>query len=245
MTSILSLDTLLLAYLILFVGSLTQSLIGFGFAIVASPLLYLVEPSLVPIPIIFLGLFTSLLSMLRERKSLKLDGIQYALIGRIPGGLIGTGLLIAAPSAVLGLCISLIVGATVLLSLFKFDIAINKFNLFIAGVLSGIFGNIAAIGGPPIAILLSGKEANHFRATLAAFFIVSSIIAIAILILFDLIEWGHLSSALLLLPAVLLGSFAAGPMIKHINKQHTRRFTLLLCSISALLLAINSISELN
>lgn len=166
------------------------------------------------------------------------------MVGSIPGGLIGAGLLIVAPSAVLGLSISLIEGATVVLSLFKFDIAINKLSLFIAGVFSGIFGNIAAIGGPPIAILLSGKEVNHLRATLAAFFIVSSIISIVILILFDLIEWVHLPSALLLLPSVLLGSFAAGPMIRHINKQHTRRFTLILCFISALLLAVHSLSEL-
>ena len=50
MFSMIDPQTLALASLIVFLGALTQSLIGFGLAVVASPLLYIVDPDLVPTP---------------------------------------------------------------------------------------------------------------------------------------------------------------------------------------------------
>ncbi len=145
MLSLIEPTTLLLASVIIFFGSLTQGLIGFGLAVVAAPFLYILDPRLVPVPIILMGLSISLLTLLRERKELKFNGMQYALLGRIPGGFIGVGLLLIAPQPILGLVIASIVGLTVMLSVLKFNININRLNLFIAGILSGIFGNIAAI----------------------------------------------------------------------------------------------------
>lgn len=171
MFSMIDPQTLALASLIVFLGALTQSLIGFGLAVVASPLLYIVDPQLVPGPVIAMGFTISLLTLFRERGHLEFNGLQYALIGRVPGGFIGASLLLFAPQPILGLSIAAIVAVAVILSLYKFSLPVNKKTLFGAGVVSGIFGNIAAIGGPPMAILLSGKDASQFRAALSAFFI--------------------------------------------------------------------------
>lgn len=236
--------TLLLASIIIFVGSLTQGLIGFGLAVVASPLLYIVDPRLVPVPVILMGFFIASLTLLRQRKSLKFHGIQYALLGRIPGGVIGVALLMLAPQPVLGLAIAIIVALTVMLSFLKFNIEINRFSLFIAGVLSGIFGNIAAIGGPPIAILLAGKEANQLRTTLSTFFIFSSLISLTILGFAGFINITQLLLSLMLLPSVMLGHLVSGKLVQYINKHQIKTFTLLLCAISALTLMIKSLIEL-
>ncbi|WP_028773716.1 sulfite exporter TauE/SafE family protein [Shewanella waksmanii] len=236
--------TLLLASLIIFAGALTQSLIGFGLAVVASPLLYLVDPQLVPAPVILMGFSISLLTLMRERASLQFNGLQYALLGRVPGGFIGAALLLFAPAPILGLAIAAIVLVAVLLSVLRFNLAINKQSLFAAGVLSGVFGNIAAIGGPPMAILLAGKDAKQFRAALSAFFIFSSMIALAILAVTGLLTWQHISVSVLLLPSVVLGYLAANRMVGHVDKDKTRSMTLLLCSLSALILIAKSIFEL-
>ncbi|ASJ95539.1 sulfite exporter TauE/SafE family protein [Shewanella marisflavi] len=235
---------LALASLIVFVGALTQSLIGFGMAIVASPLLYLIEPSLVPAPVILMGFSIALLTLFRERGALEFNGLQYALLGRIPGGFIGAGLLLFAPQAILGLTISIIVAIAVVLSLLRVSLVVNRRSLFSAGVISGIFGNIAAIGGPPLAILLSGKDAKQFRAALSAFFIFSSAIAMVILGLTGLLTPQHFYSSALLLPSVLLGYLMANRLVGRIDKQKTRMMTLILCSLSAILLAAKSITSL-
>ncbi|GGI66975.1 hypothetical protein GCM10007978_00410 [Shewanella hanedai] len=236
--------TLLLASVIIFFGAITQSLIGFGLAVVASPLLYLVDPDLVPAPVIVMGFFISLLTLYRERGALEFNGLQYALLGRIPGGFLGAALLIFAPQPILGLAIAGIVAAAVILSLLKFNLAVNRKSLFAAGVISGVFGNIAAIGGPPLAILLSGKDARQFRAALSAFFIFSSTIALAILAITGLLELKHLWLSLMLLPSVLLGYIVAGRLVGKVDKNKTRSMTLILCSFSALVLTIKSLIEL-
>ncbi|WP_220745523.1 sulfite exporter TauE/SafE family protein [Shewanella colwelliana] len=240
----LDLVTFGLAFIIIFLGALTQSLIGFGLAVVASPLLYLVDPSLVPAPVIIMGFSISLMTLFRERNALEFNGLQYALLGRIPGGLLGASLLLFAPQAVLGLAIATIVALAVLLSLLKFSIPVNRRSLFAAGIVSGIFGNIAAIGGPPLAILLSGKDAKQFRAALSAFFIFSSTIALLILALAGLLTTYHFYISLLLLPAVLFGYLVAGRLVGQIDKNKTRSMTLILCSVSALVLATKSFIEL-
>ena len=236
--------TLLLASLIIFCGALTQSLIGFGLAVVASPLLYIVDPSLVPAPVIMMGFSIALLTLFRERNQLEFNGLQYALLGRIPGGILGASLIIIAPQPILGLAIAGIVALAVGLSLLKFSIPVNRFTLFIAGVLSGVFGNIAAIGGPPLAILLSGKDASQFRAALSAFFIFSSIIALTILGFAGLLTLKHVYISLMLLPSVILGYVVAGRLVGRVDKHKTRMLTLLLCAISATILTIKSMIEL-
>lgn len=237
-------STLILASLIIFCGALTQSLIGFGLAVVASPLLYIIEPSLVPAPVILMGFSIAALTLFRERGQLEFNGLQYALLGRIPGGILGAMLILTAPQAILGLAIAFIVALAVGLSLLKFSLPVNRFTLFMAGILSGIFGNIAAIGGPPLAILLAGKDAAQFRAALSAFFIFSSMIALAILGVAGLLKLEHLWVALMLLPSVILGYVVAGRLVGKVDKQKTRTLTLVLCSLSAMILTIKSVIEL-
>lgn len=238
-------QTLIIAAIIMFIGSLTQGLIGFGLAVVASPLLYLVDPALVPGPVIIVGFSISLLTLIRERGHLDFNGLQYALLGRIPGGFLGSSLLLFAPQAILGLAISAIVSLAVILNLRKFSVEVNRRNLFIAGVFSGIFGNIAAIGGPPLALLLANnKEAGQFRAALSAFFIFSSMIAMLILIVMGLFGFNDLYLGLLMLPSVLLSHKVAGRLVHKIDKQKTRVMTLILCSLSALILAAKSLFAL-
>ena len=244
MFSLIDPQTLALASLVVFLGALTQSLIGFGLAVVASPLLYIVDPQLVPGPVIAMGFTISLLTLFRERGHLEFNGLQYALIGRVPGGFIGASLLLFAPQPILGLSIAAIVAVAVILSLYKFSLPVNKKTLFGAGVVSGIFGNIAAIGGPPMAILLSGKDASQFRAALSAFFIFSSTIAMVILAITGLLELKHLWLSLMLLPSVLLGYLVAGRLVGSVDKDKTKMATLVLCSISALVLTVKSVIEL-
>lgn len=244
MFSMIDPQTLALASLVVFLGALTQSLIGFGLAVVASPLLYIVDPQLVPAPVIAMGFSIALLTLVRERGHLEFNGLQYALLGRVPGGFIGASLLLFAPQPILGLSIAAIVTVAVILSLYKFSLPVNKKTLFGAGVVSGIFGNIAAIGGPPMAILLAGKDASQFRAALSAFFIFSSMIALIILAITGLLELKHLWLSLMLLPSVILGYLVAGRLVGRVDKEKTKMATLVLCSISALVLTMKSVIEL-
>ncbi|MDN3612743.1 hypothetical protein QWZ16_24570, partial [Vibrio ostreicida] len=53
----------------IFLGSFVQTAIGFGLAIVAAPLLFLVSPVYVPAPICLVALYISILNALKHRDS--------------------------------------------------------------------------------------------------------------------------------------------------------------------------------
>ncbi|MCE7630818.1 sulfite exporter TauE/SafE family protein, partial [Vibrio fluvialis] len=60
-------STVLIAMFLIFVGSFVQTAIGFGLAVVAAPLLFMVSPDYVPAPICIVALFISLLSAMKHR----------------------------------------------------------------------------------------------------------------------------------------------------------------------------------
>ena len=92
----LSLYQLLIAVFVVFVGALVQGMIGFGMAVVAAPILYIVAPSLVPGTLICMAMFLALLTVRKHRGTLKLAEMKYAVAGRVPGSLLGAYLLVVA-----------------------------------------------------------------------------------------------------------------------------------------------------
>ena len=164
-------------------GALVQGTIGFGMAVVAAPFLYQIDPGLVPGPLIFSGMMIGLLSARRYAKDIEWKTLGYALMGRVPGSMIGVAIL----SVISGSNISLMLGAMVLLvvagSLLPYKVSISPKTLFSAGFCSGIMGTAASIGGPPMALLMQNESGNRIRANLAVFFIFGS--SISLMALFE------------------------------------------------------------
>ena len=225
-----------LAFLAIFLGAVVQSLIGFGMAIVAAPLLYLIEPALVPVPLLLQGTAISLMNYWRYRRSASLTTMGVALIWRIPGSLLGLWLLLAFDANVVRLLIAIAVLMGVATTMTQASLPINRWSLALAGFISGIFSTAAAIGGPPIALLLRSQQAATLRANLAAFFTVSCIISLIILALGGQVSFHHVILAILLLPAVLSGFFVAKRYADQIERHHIQVLTQLLCTGSAVAL---------
>ena len=92
------------------IGSVVQGSIGFGFAVFAAPLVTLIDPRIVPGPMLFGAFVLTLLLALRERHAIDLTGIKWALVGRIPGVALGIAVLaITSPGALVVLFGALVV----------------------------------------------------------------------------------------------------------------------------------------
>jgi len=85
---------LALAAVVIVIGSYVQSSIGFGLAIISAPLLFIIDPLYVPGPVTVCALTLSLANTYHHRKAVSLKGLQYAIIGRIPGTIAGGFLLL-------------------------------------------------------------------------------------------------------------------------------------------------------
>ncbi len=234
----------LIAMLLIFLGSFVQTAIGFGLAVVAAPLLFMLSPDYVPAPITITALFISLLSALKHRANIELGGLKMALIGRIPGSLAGGVLLVMVSTQLLSLWLGLLVLFAVAVSLLPFRVEPTPTRMAIAGFFSGFFGTSSAIGGPPMALLLQHQEANQLRGNLSAFFVFSSIISL-------LIQWpvGHLTLHHLwltipLIPAAWLGYKLAVLTTQSLPKEKIRFGALALCLVSGLTAVYNGVFHL-
>jgi uncharacterized protein len=82
-------STLRAAALVVTLGTLVQGSIGYGMTLVAAPLLSLVDPTLVPVPLILLTPVHAVLAVARDGRHADWLGIGWATLGRLPGMGIG------------------------------------------------------------------------------------------------------------------------------------------------------------
>ncbi|WP_076588545.1 sulfite exporter TauE/SafE family protein [Vibrio ostreicida] len=222
----------LIAAFLIFLGSFVQTAIGFGLAIVAAPLLFLVSPVYVPAPICLVALYISILNALKHRDSVEIGGLKMALIGRVPGSVAGGLLLVMVSTDILALWLGALVLFAVAVSLLPFRIEPTPVRMSVAGFFSGFFGTSSGIGGPPMALLLQHQEANQLRGNLSAFFVFSSVMSLLVQMPAGFLSWHHLWISVPLLPASWLGYRLALVTTQSLPKEKIRIAALLLCSVS-------------
>ncbi len=222
------------AMVFIFIGSFVQSSIGFGLAIVAAPLLFQLSPDYVPAPIVIVALFISLLNTLKNRSNIEIGGLKSALIGRVPGSVIGGGILTYISASTLSLWLGIAVLISLVISLLPFRLEPTKNRMALAGFLSGFMGTTSSIGGPPMALLLQHQDANAFRGNLSAFFLFSSMISLVVQFFVGFLTMKHILLTLPLIPAAWLGYRCALLCVKYMSKQWIRWGALVLCLTSGI-----------
>lgn len=226
--------TIFIAMAIVFVGSFVQSAIGFGLAIIAAPILFPIAPEYVPGPISVTAFVLASLNAFKHKESIAIGGLKVALIGRIPGSILGAMLLLYVSTQTLSLWLGILVLIALLISLLPFRIEPTPIRMAVAGLLSGFMGTSSGIGGPPMALLLQHQEANALRGNLSAFFMCSSLISIAVLIAVGHFTVQHLLISLPLIPAVWAGYRCALLSMHYISRMWLRSGALMLCLISGI-----------
>lgn len=223
---------ILAAFSTVVVGSFIQTSIGFGMAVVSAPLLFMLDEAYVPAPMIIAALFNGLFTSWHFRAHLSLRGFMPAIAWRIPGSLVGVGLLMIVSEQILAVVIALVIGFGIVAGYLKIAIPFTRRNLGIAGFLSGVMGTSTSIGGPPMALVMQGQLANVIRVNLAAFFIFSCIISLVILWPAGYLGKSELLLSLPLIPAALTGSWLSSRVSRHINDDVMRYGCLALCTLS-------------
>lgn len=229
----LGISEIVVITLIMALGSLVQATIGFGMALIAAPLLLLVNPEFVPGPIIVGGLSLTLMVAVRDRKAIDFGNIRWLIVGRAPGAGMGAWLLAAAPAASLdGLLAGMILLAVVVTVLGP-PLRPTPRTLVGAGVVSGVMGTIVSIGGPPVALLLQRDEGSKLRATLSGYFIFSSSLSLGALTWFGQFDPPRLQLGLQLIPGAVLGFALSTPLRGLVDRNYTRPLVLVLSTFAA------------
>ena len=201
----LSIFELIFIALLLFISASVQGVLGFGFAVIASPIIVQIEPALVPQLLSLLGLPLALRVFIREKSKVNWKPMKFLIGGRVIGGPIGLVFLTTLDPHLLSISVGVIVLSAGLGSYFGWNVKRNSINSLLAGTFSGIFGMIAAIGGPPVANLYRGTKGSEFRPSLNAVFTLGILITLSLLAFTGNLLQDHLVLFLYLVLPVLLG----------------------------------------
>lgn len=213
-----------------------QASIGFGMGMLAAPIVAVIDPSLIPATLILLATVVTFVVTVLERSSIDLHGTGWALIGRVPGSLMGAVLVVILPERGLALALgAVVVGGIVLTSLGWAPVPTRP-ALVAAGATSGVLGTATSIGGPAMAVVWQRSEGPALRGTMNGFFLVGSVISIAALTATGATSTRTLVAFALLLPAAAAGVVLSRYVNRWLDRERLRLVAITVSSIGALVL---------
>jgi uncharacterized membrane protein YfcA len=227
---------LLIAGTVVLIGALVQGAVGYGMNLIAAPLLALLDPGLVPVPLLVIASGHAVLAIARERGDTDWAGVGWAMLGRVPGTAIGVFAVASLPRRPFDAVVGVAVLVCLVLSTTTWRPRPTPGPLLVAGVASGAMGTAASIGGPPIALLYQHSPGPRIRSTMAACFAIGSLLSLTGLGVSGEIESRHLVSAAVLLPFLVAGFLLSGPVRKVLDGGRIRPAVLIVAAASALVL---------
>ena len=223
----------LLAFLIVVVAGIPQSLTGMGLGLLAASSLLLVDPQLVPGTVIIMGSLVAAGHTVTHLRDVNSRDCGIALVGRIAG--------IAIAFTVLGfihdretfaLLIAVVILTAVALSIVDITPRKNVGSLLVAGTVSGVTGTITSVGAPPMGILYQRSRRKEASATLNAYFAIGGILSAVAVWYQGWLGAKDILMALALLPGLALGTWASRFLTVYADRNF-RPAVLWICTISA------------
>ena len=216
-------------------GFTLQGAVGFGMGMLSSPIFILIDPKLVPGPVLASTMLFTMALTVRERRAIDLSGLRWAVIGRIAGTFPAAALLVVLPADKLSLLFGGIVLLAVALSVSGLYVAPRPLSLLTAGVVSGIMGTVAAIGGPPLALLYQRSSGARVRGTLSSLFLVGTVISVLSLMLVGRFGREELRLTCLLLPGAAFGFLVSRRFAVVLDGGYTRPAVLTVAAVAGLI----------
>jgi uncharacterized membrane protein YfcA len=214
-------------------GASVQATLGFGMALIAAPLLLLIEPQFVPGPLMAASLCLTGLVAHRDRAHIDIAGMKSATLGRVLGTLIAMTFLSVASAQSFDLVFGVLVVFGVLLTVFHPALRPTRLTTGLAGVASGLMGTISSIGGPPMALVYHDAGAARLRGTLAGFFLFGTVISVAGLAIVGRYGWYEIQLSLILCPGMIVGFFVGLSLRRWVSDRAIRPMVLGLSLLAA------------
>lgn len=226
------------ACLAVVIGACVQGSLGFGLGLIAAPVLALLDPDLVPAPLLMLALPLTIAVAYRERRALDWRGLKWAFLGRVPGSILGTIAIVWLPEQWMLVVFSVLIITGVGLSAAGWTVTPTGGTLFGAGAMSGFMGSLTSVGGPPMALVYQRHSGAQLRATLALFFTFGALVSLLLLAVAGELHVADFGRAGQLLPAMLFGLALSRFASRWLDRGYTRTAILVFSGLVALALLV-------
>ncbi len=222
-------------------GSVLQGTIGFGLALLSAPLLLLVDPLMVPGPLLCSSGLLTLLLARREWYGVRRADLGWALGGRVVGTLVAVGVLSLITSRTLDLLVGVTVVAAVALTASGLHPVPGPRTLAGAGMLSGFMGTTTSIGGPPMALIYQRETGPRLRGTLSAFFVVGVVLSLGALWWVDRFGMVELRLAGALVPGTLAGFWLSRHTAAGLEERYLRPAVLVVSGVAGVVVLVRQL----
>lgn len=227
--------TILVLGLVLVVGAVTQSVAGFGLAVVGAPFIVLLAPPLIPGALLVTSVLMPVVELVRRPGEVQRPVLGWALAGRLLTMPLGVWLVAASPTTVIEIVVGGMVLVAVLGSLTRLQVRAEPRTALVAGLLTGISGTAASIGGPFLGLVLQHERPAAVRSTLAGFFVVGSLTSLLGLAVAGQLHVEQVLVGLLWVPFVLVGLVLSVPLRRRIDAGRMRQAVLCMAAVAGVL----------
>jgi uncharacterized membrane protein YfcA len=223
----LSLSSVLFAGVVVLTAAFFQSATGFGFALLAVPMLSLVIPPQTAVVVVFLeGAGSSLLTATHRRGDVDRTEATRLSVGAVVAMPLGALILVTASAGALRFALGIVTCSAALVMLLSGArrhavLEVRPWATYAVGAVSGVLNTALATNGPPLVVYLRarGLGVAAFRGTLSVVFIVSSVVGLGILLETGAVHAPAVHYAVLTLVPALVG-WALGNAVADRLRHH-------------------------
>ena len=214
-------------------SAILQGAIGFGLGLIAIPVLLYLDLRFVPGPLLVAALTLHMLVLRRDRSGVDRSGLAMLLSGRVLGTIPAAVLLAHLPLDSMKILLAAVVLAGALMGMLHQGGRPTPAVLFGAGTVSGFMATAAGLGGPPVALVYQREPGLRLRGTLAAYFIVGTVLSLAALTWAGRFGEEEMRLSALLIPGTVIGYFMSRRAAAYLDAGRTRVAVLAASSLAA------------
>jgi uncharacterized membrane protein YfcA len=223
------------------VGAFVQGSVGFGINLVVVPVIAVLVPEAVPGAVVLLSLPLTVTMLVREHHHADRRGVAWIMAGRLPGAAIGATVVVVVAADVLTTIIGAVILVAVGLSVARLHVRVTPASAATAGLTAGVMGTAAGIDGPPLALLYQHHHTAAIRATLAACFVLGTVMSAAALAIAGEITTDQLVFTLELLPALVVGLLASTWGARHLRDRSIRPAVLTFATVAGVVALLDGL----
>jgi hypothetical protein len=234
-----------LIILVIFLAVFTQSLSGFGVALIAMALLPGLLTVQIATPLVALvAISIEVFLLIRYRQTLDLHAVRPIALASLAGIPLGVWLLKGAGEAALLTMLGIVIAGYALYALLRFRLPELRHPAWAWGVgfLAGVLGGAYNVSGPPVIIYSDCRRWSpaEFKSNLQGFFVVSSSFVVLVHAIGGNLTPVVWRTYLWVLPAMALGILAGTSLDRFLNPIAFRKIVLVLLVIMGIRLMLSS-----
>jgi uncharacterized membrane protein YfcA len=228
-------------------AAFNQAISGFGFALLAVPLVSLATTASQAVVIVSLvGLPVTIVMAIRHRDHVEWPTVRVMSLASVAGMPLGLLVLTVVSDSALRFIIGgvVVVLATMIASGFRIEKRAHTMNL-VSGFASGVLSTSTGTNGPPLVFALRarGLSVKEFRSTISVLFAVGGVVSLLLFIAAGRVDGDALSRAAIGYPSMAIGWLIGDRIAPRVNERFFSRLVVALLYVSAISAIVSAVRQ--